>query len=93
MESVQTISRIPESQECLFFGELLVAKGLLSREELQDVLEQQREQGGRLGEVLLRLKMLSDEDVTAALRAIASKTGCSSSGDRAMMLRISDVAT
>jgi type IV pilus assembly protein PilB len=67
MESVQTISRIPESQECLFFGELLVAKGLLSREELHEVLEQQREQGGRLGEVLLRLKMLSDEDVTAAL--------------------------
>jgi hypothetical protein len=67
MDSVQAISRIPEAQECLFFGELLVAKGLLSREELQDVLSQQREQGGRLGEVLLRMKMLSDEDVTAAL--------------------------
>jgi len=67
MDSVQTISRIPEAQECLFFGELLVAKGLLSREELQDVLNQQREQGGRLGEVLLRMKMLSDEDVTSAL--------------------------
>ena len=67
MDSVQAISRIPEAQECLFFGELLVAKGLLSREELQEVLNQQREQGGRLGEVLLRMKMLSDEDVTAAL--------------------------
>ena len=67
MESVQTISKIPESQECLFFGELLVAKGLLTREELLDVLNQQRDQGGRLGEVLLRLKMLSDEDITAAL--------------------------
>ena len=53
MDSVQAISRIPEAQECLFFGELLVAKGLLSREELQEVLNQQREQGGRLGEVLL----------------------------------------
>ncbi|MBN1974835.1 MAG: Flp pilus assembly complex ATPase component TadA [Sedimentisphaerales bacterium] len=67
MESVQAISKIPESQECLFFGELLVAKGLLSRDELLQVLNQQREQGGRLGEVLLRLKMLSDEDITAAL--------------------------
>ncbi|MEJ2646852.1 MAG: ATPase, T2SS/T4P/T4SS family [Sedimentisphaerales bacterium] len=67
MESVQTISKIPESQESLFFGELLVAKGLLSREELLEVLNQQRDQGGRLGEVLLRLKMLNDEDVTAAL--------------------------
>lgn len=67
MESVQAISKIPESQECLFFGELLVAKGLLSRDELLQVLNQQREQGGRLGEVLLRLKMLSDDDITAAL--------------------------
>ncbi len=67
MDSIQTISKIPGVQECLFFGELLVAKGLLSREELLEVLNKQREQGGRLGEVLLRLKMLSDEDVTAAL--------------------------
>jgi len=67
MDSVQTISKIPGAQEALFFGELLVAKGLLSRDELLDVLNKQREHGGRLGEVLLRLKMLSDEDVTAAL--------------------------
>ena len=49
------------------FGELLVSKGLLSREELIEALNEQREQGGRLGEVLLRLKMLSEEDVTLAL--------------------------
>ncbi len=67
MDSIQTISKIPGAQEALFFGELLVAKGLLSRDELIDVLNKQREHGGRLGEVLLRLKMLSDEDVTAAL--------------------------
>ncbi len=67
MDSIQTISKIPEAQESLFFGELLVAKGLLSREELVEVLNKQREQGGRLGEVLLRLKMLNDDDVTAAL--------------------------
>jgi type IV pilus assembly protein PilB len=67
MDSIQTISKIPGTQESLFFGELLVAKGLLSRDELLDVLNKQREQGGRLGEVLLRLKMLSDDDVTAAL--------------------------
>ena len=67
MDSIQTISKIPEAQEYLFFGELLVAKGLLSREELLEVLNKQREQGGRLGEVLLRLKMLNDEDVTSAL--------------------------
>ena len=67
MDSIQTISKIPGAQDSLFFGELLVAKGLLSRDELIDVLNKQREHGGRLGEVLLRLKMLSEEDVTAAL--------------------------
>ena len=36
MESIQTISKIPEAKESLFFGELLVAKGLLSRDELLD---------------------------------------------------------
>jgi type IV pilus assembly protein PilB len=51
----------------LLFGELLVSKGLLSREELIKALNEQREQGGRLGEVLLRLKMLSEDDVTLAL--------------------------
>ena len=67
MDSVQTISRLSETDTGLLFGELLVSKGLLSREELVGVLDKQREQGGRLGEVLLRLKMLDDKDVTAAL--------------------------
>lgn len=51
----------------LMFGELLVSKGLLSNEELNNVLNEQREHGGRLGEALLRLNLLSDEDVTLAL--------------------------
>jgi type IV pilus assembly protein PilB len=67
MDSVQTISKVPETQAGLLFGELLVSKGLLNPEQLVDVLNKQREQGGRLGEVLLQLKMLEDKDVTAAL--------------------------
>ncbi|MHC4555769.1 MAG: GspE/PulE family protein [Planctomycetota bacterium] len=67
MDSVQTITGVPETETGFLFGELLVSKGLLSREELVEVLGKQREQGGRLGEVLLRLKMLNDKDVTAAL--------------------------
>jgi type IV pilus assembly protein PilB len=51
----------------LLFGELLVSKGLLSHEELISALKEQRQHGGRLGEVLLRLKMLGDEDITRAL--------------------------
>ena len=49
------------------FGEMLVAKGLLSREELVEALNEQREKGGRLGQVLLGLKSLSDREITDAL--------------------------
>jgi type IV pilus assembly protein PilB len=66
-ESTQTVTDIPEAQANLPFGELLVSKGLLSREELENVLTEQSKQGGRLGEVLLRLEKLNHEDVTLAL--------------------------
>ncbi len=65
--STQTVTDIPEAQAYLPFGELLVSKGLLSREELENVLTEQSKQGGRLGEVLLRLEKLNHEDVTLAL--------------------------
>ena len=67
MDSVQTISKTTEAQANLLFGELLVSKGLLSEDDLQQVLDVQREQGGRFGEVLLQLNKLNDRDVTAAL--------------------------
>ncbi|MHC4804828.1 MAG: GspE/PulE family protein [Planctomycetota bacterium] len=67
MDSAQDTLNIPKTEANLLFGELLVSKGLLSREELDKVLAEQREQGGRLGEVLLRLEMLNNEDVTRAL--------------------------
>jgi len=64
---VQDIANTPKSKTDLLFGELLVSKGLLSRRELVEALNEQRKHGGRLGEVLLQLKMLNDEDVTHAL--------------------------
>jgi len=67
MDSVQTISRVPDIQTSLLFGELLVSKGLLNQEQLVDALNKQRDKGGRLGEMLLQLKMLNDQDITAAL--------------------------
>jgi len=51
----------------LRFGELLVSKGLVSKEDLERALNEQKENGGRLGEALVRLEILSDEDVTHAL--------------------------
>ena len=67
MNPAQAISNVPKVRASLLFGELLVSKGLLTHRELIEVLNEQREHGGRLGEVLLRLKMLNDEDVTGAL--------------------------
>ena len=67
MASVKTISKIPEAQAILPFGELLVSKGLLTSEELEKVLDEQSQGGGRLGEILLRLEKLNHEDVTLAL--------------------------
>jgi type IV pilus assembly protein PilB len=67
MDSIQTISKAAEVEASLLFGELLISKGLISRDELQEVLDIQREQGGRFGEVLLQLKKLDDRDITTAL--------------------------
>ncbi len=67
MKSAQDTSAAPKTRADLLFGEFLVFKGLLDRSELIEALNKQREQGGRIGEVLHRLKMLSDEDVTLAL--------------------------
>jgi len=67
--STKSTSKTPEAEleANLPFGELLVSKGLISREELEKVLNEQSKQGGRLGEVLLRLEKLNHEDVTRAL--------------------------
>lgn len=51
----------------ILFGEFLISKGLITHRELAEALNVQRQQGGRLGEVVLRLKMLGDSDVAAAL--------------------------
>jgi len=67
MDGIQAIAGVHETRTALPFGELLVSKGLLSREELEKVLDEQREKGGRLGENLLRLEKLNHEDVTLAL--------------------------
>ena len=67
MDGAQATAKAPEIKRARLFGELLVSKGLLSPEELERVLDEQRKSGGRLGENLLRLERLNDEDVTLAL--------------------------
>jgi len=67
MDTVHTKIQFPDIESELPFGKLLVSKGLLSQTELVKVLNKQREHGGRLGEILLHLKMLDDKAITSAL--------------------------
>jgi type IV pilus assembly protein PilB len=49
------------------FGEYLVLKGALTRLQLSKALDEQRRFGGRLGESLIRLGLLTEEQVTQML--------------------------
>ncbi len=48
-------------------GEILVKENLISAEQLKQALEHQRANGGRLGNSLVKLGFLSDDEVTAVL--------------------------
>ena len=63
----QTSEALSRTKTEMLFGEFLVNKGLITRRELTEVLNEQRDRQGRLGEVLIRLKALSSEQVTEAL--------------------------
>jgi type IV pilus assembly protein PilB len=67
MISTGDTSQVSGKKANIRFGELLLSKGLLNRRDLTEALNEQRNQGGRLGEILIKLKMLSDEDVRCAL--------------------------
>src|SRR3954453_23978629 len=45
-------------------GDLLVRERIITSEQLEIALKSQKEQGGRLGSILVKLNYLSDEDVT-----------------------------
>ena len=49
------------------FGQSLMNRGIITAEDLTAALETQRLEGGRLGEVLVNLNKLSEEDMLAAL--------------------------
>src|ERR1700756_1081085 len=45
-------------------GDLLVKEKVITKEQLDQALKAQRETGGRLGAILVKLNFLTDEDVT-----------------------------
>ena len=67
---VTHISELPSPRSAepgLQFGELLVQRRLITPEDLHRALEEQRKNGGRLGEVLLRLEVIDDSTLTNIL--------------------------
>ncbi|MFQ5723093.1 MAG: type IV-A pilus assembly ATPase PilB, partial [Terriglobia bacterium] len=48
-------------------GEILVKEKLLSQDQLRQALEHQKKNGGRLGAALVKLGMISDEEITGVL--------------------------
>ena len=56
-----------ESSPRLLFGEWLVNKNYLTHRKLCEALSEQHQNGGRLGEVLCKLKMLDEDFVTRSL--------------------------
>ena len=48
-------------------GEILVRDSLISADQLKQALEYQKKEGGRLGTCLVKLGLVSDEDITAVL--------------------------
>jgi type IV pilus assembly protein PilB len=67
MKSVPINDDFPKLKTTHLFGEFLVSKGILSRIQLSKALDEQRRYGGRLGEALLRLGIMNEEQVTQSL--------------------------
>ena len=48
-------------------GEILIENGVLGREALEEALNQQKKDGGLIGQILIRLGYISEEDLVAAI--------------------------
>jgi type IV pilus assembly protein PilB len=50
-------------------GELLVERGIINHEQIALAIKEQKENGGMVGEVLVRLKFATEKDIAQALTA------------------------
>ena len=51
----------------LKLGEILVKEGIITRNQLDEVIKVQAKEGGRLGEILLKMGIATEEDIVVAL--------------------------
>lgn len=54
-------------KENRLFGDWLVQQGSITDAQLQTALEEQAQNGGRIGQTLVRLKILNDSELTQQL--------------------------
>ncbi len=59
--------RIGGGRKKIRIGDLLVAAGAITEEELQEALQSQKAEGGKLGAVLVKLNLISQELLNATL--------------------------
>ena len=48
-------------------GQILIKRGLITQEQLKEALELQKKDGGFLGEVLVKLRHITEKDIVVAL--------------------------
>lgn len=48
-------------------GQILIKRGLITKEQLQNALEYQKKEGGVLGETLIKLGLVTEQDIVVAL--------------------------
>lgn len=51
----------------LKLGEILLREGVITEDQLQKAIQIQKSEGGRIGEVLVRLKLVDEKDIAIAL--------------------------
>lgn len=51
----------------LKLGEILIAQGLITENQLNKAIEHQKKEKGRIGEILIKLGIITEENMTAAL--------------------------
>jgi len=54
-------------------GELLISKGLITPAQLEEALEAQKKEGGFLGQILIKKKLVSSSDITRVMGEVSSK--------------------
>jgi general secretion pathway protein E len=65
--TVDMTNRSAVAKENTLFGDWLLSRQKLSANDLHLALQEQTKQGGRLGEILVRLGKMSEADVVEAL--------------------------